>query len=59
VEIEGATLYCTHMPCSACAKMLINAGIRRVVFRHGYPDELSNALMNEASVELACLNPGK
>lgn len=55
VEIEGATLYCTHMPCSACAKMLINAGIRRVVFRHGYPDELASALMREADVQIDCL----
>ena len=30
VSIDGATLYCTHQPCSVCAKMIINAGIRRV-----------------------------
>ncbi|MDF2502011.1 MAG: deoxycytidylate deaminase [Anaerosporomusa subterranea] len=55
VEIEGATLYCTHMPCSACSKMLINAGIRRVVYRHGYPDELARSLTGEAGVEMVCL----
>lgn len=36
VSIDGATLYCTHQPCSVCAKMIINAGIRRVVYQEGY-----------------------
>ena len=31
-SIEGATLYCTHQPCVICAKMIINAGIVRVVY---------------------------
>jgi len=48
--IDGATLYCTHQPCSQCAKMIINAGILRVVYRHGYPDEFSMALFEEAGV---------
>jgi dCMP deaminase len=39
VSIEGATLYCTLQPCIICTKMLINAGIRRVVFREDYPDD--------------------
>ena len=33
VSIEGATLYCTHQPCSICAKMIINSGISTVVVR--------------------------
>jgi len=32
VNIDGATLYCTTMPCIICTKMLINAGIRRIVY---------------------------
>ena len=52
VSIDGATLYCTHQPCSVCAKMIINAGIRRVMYREGYPDEFSLALFNEAGVTL-------
>ncbi len=47
----GATLYCTHEPCSFCAKALINAGIVRLVFREPYPDELSRKLRNEAGLE--------
>ncbi len=51
-SVEGATLYCTHQPCTICAKMIINAGITRVVFKNGYPDEFSLKLFDEAGVEL-------
>ncbi len=50
VSVEGATLYCTHQPCSICAKMIINSGITRVVFEEGYPDEFSIKMFNEAGV---------
>lgn len=52
VKIEGATLYCTHQPCVICAKMIINAGIVRVVYKHGYPDDFSVQLFREANVLL-------
>ncbi len=48
ISISGATLYCTHQPCVICAKMIINAGISRVVYKHGYPDEFSRKLFAEA-----------
>ena len=51
VAIEGSTLYCTHQPCSACTKMIINAGISRVVYEYGYPDGLASALMIEAGIQ--------
>ena len=50
VEVNGATLYCTHQPCVICAKIIINAGIKRVVYKHGYPDEFSLALFSAANV---------
>lgn len=52
VSIEGATLYCTHQPCVICAKMIINAGIVRVVYGEGYPDAFSVRLLQEAEVTL-------
>lgn len=52
VKIEGATLYCTHQPCVICAKMIINAGIVRVVYKEGYPDEFSMQLFREANVRV-------
>lgn len=50
VAIKGASLYCTHFPCVVCAKMLINAGIRRVCLAEHYPDDLAKKLLNEAGV---------
>ena len=50
VCLEGATLYCTHQPCGQCAKILINAGVTRVVYEQGYPDEFALALFDEAGV---------
>ncbi len=52
VNISGATLYCTHQPCVICAKMIINAGITRVVYKEGYPDEFSMQLFQEAGTEV-------
>lgn len=50
VNVKGATLYCTSMPCSLCAKMLINAGISEIVALAGYPDDLGRQLLDEAGV---------
>jgi dCMP deaminase len=52
VSIKGATLYCTNQPCSICAKMIINAGIVRIVYQDGYADPLSIEMLAEAGVEL-------
>jgi len=52
VSIDGGTLYCTHQPCSICAKIIINSGIRRIVYEQGYPDAFSLELINEAGVQL-------
>ena len=52
VEIEGSTIYCTHQPCVICAKMIVNAGISRVVYGEGYPDEFALEMFKLAGVEL-------
>ncbi len=52
VSINGADLYCTHLPCSICMKMIINAGITRVSYIEGYPDELSFQMINESGIVL-------
>ncbi len=52
VSVEGATLYCTHQPCIICCKMIINSGIKRVVYKDGYPNEFSLKLFNEAKVSV-------
>ena len=50
ISLEGSTIYSTTEPCSLCAKMLINAGLRRVVYKDSYPDELSRGLLAGAKV---------
>jgi dCMP deaminase len=48
VSISGSTLYCTHQPCVVCSKILINAGIKRIVYANPYPDKLAAEMMHEA-----------
>ncbi|RME19317.1 MAG: cytidine deaminase [Deltaproteobacteria bacterium] len=52
VSIRGATMYCTFSPCSICMKMIINAGITRVVFCGHYPDDLAGRMASDAGLEL-------
>ena len=52
VNIDGATLYCTHQPCGICAKIIINAGIKRIVYKEGYPDEFSMQLFSDAGTKI-------
>lgn len=56
ISIDGADIYCTDLPCVICAKMLINAGIRRIIYGSGYPDDLSRDMLGEARVELVCFD---
>jgi dCMP deaminase len=48
--INGATLYCTTMPCIICTKMIINAGITTVIYGEGYADELAREMIAEAAI---------
>jgi dCMP deaminase len=52
VPIVGSTLYCTNRPCTICSKMIINAGIRKVVYEEGYDDPLADQLLREARIEI-------
>jgi dCMP deaminase len=52
VTIKDSALYCTHFPCVLCTKMLINAGIRRLVVQEAYPDDLSGEMLKEAGIEV-------
>ncbi|MCG8551298.1 MAG: cytidine/deoxycytidylate deaminase family protein [Desulfobacterales bacterium] len=52
IPVAGASLYCTTQPCSICAKMIINAGIKKVYFKAGYDDPLSLEMFAQAHVEL-------
>ncbi|MGN0702218.1 MAG: deoxycytidylate deaminase [Lentihominibacter sp.] len=54
-SIEGGTIYVTNQPCVICAKMIINAGIRRIVVKEGYPDELAVEILREAGLSIVML----
>jgi dCMP deaminase len=51
IPCEGASIYVTCQPCNTCAKMLINAGVKRVVYEGDYPDEFSLQLFKESGME--------
>ena len=60
VSVDGGTLYCTHQPCVVCTEILINAGIRRIVYANPYPDELAENMMKEATeLEIVIWTPGE
>ena len=50
VNIGGATLFSTHSPCLICTKMIINAGVQRIIYLEGYPDTLSLGMLQEAGI---------
>jgi dCMP deaminase len=52
VSLEGATAYCTHQPCVNCSKLLISAGVVRIVYATAYPDPVASALLGEAGIEI-------
>lgn len=52
IGIKNSILYCTHQPCVTCSKMIINAGITKIIFKGDYPDSLAIKMLNQAKVKL-------
>jgi dCMP deaminase len=50
--ISGATVYCTHKPCSICTKMLINAEVERIVYLEDYNDPLADELISQTDIRI-------
>jgi dCMP deaminase len=50
VSVAGATAYCTHQPCVNCTKLLISAGVKKIIFEVAYPDPIATDLLREAGV---------
>ena len=48
--IAGGTIYLTDHPCLTCVKLLVNAGITRIVYEDSYPDDLAAAMLREAGI---------
>lgn len=52
ISVDGATLYCTHQPCVICAKLIVNSGIVRVVYKESYPDNLAIDILKSVGISL-------
>jgi dCMP deaminase len=50
--IAGSTIYITFTPCIVCAKMLINAEIKKIIYEGNYPDKLALDMLKEADIEM-------
>lgn len=55
-KIQGGTLYVNTYPCSVCARMIINAEIKRIVYDSDYNDPLSKEMLEEAGIEVVRVN---
>ena len=55
VSVKGSTMYVTDMPCNICAKMIINSGISKVIYKSDYPDKESLSLLKEGGVRIVSL----
>jgi dCMP deaminase len=58
VSIKDADLFCTNLPCSICAKMIINAGIKNIYYHDGYTDSMSLEMLREAGIQTVKINSG-
>lgn len=52
VSLEGATMYVTHQPCVICTRMILNSGIKKVIYKNGYPDAFALELFEKSDVKL-------
>lgn len=59
IDMHDAILYSTNQPCVSCAKMIIQAGIKKVLFEGAYPDVLAVQLFKQAKVKLVKYGGGK
>lgn len=51
-SILGSTMYVSSQPCSLCAKMIINSGIKKIMFKGDYPDKLAMDMLKESGVRV-------
>ncbi|UDQ98643.1 cytidine/deoxycytidylate deaminase family protein [Lentisphaerota bacterium WC36G] len=57
IAVKGATLYTTYSPCLLCAKMIINSGIKEVVYHERYSiDDISMSLLKQANIVVRALH---
>ena len=55
ISVKDSMIYCTTQPCIICAKMIVNAGIKRVIVLSNYPDKFAEQILKEARVKIVSL----
>jgi dCMP deaminase len=50
-ELQGSTAYVTHEPCETCTKLLLQAGIVRIVFKHPYKNSTNHHFIKDVAWE--------
>jgi len=57
INIRETILFCTNQPCLICSKMLINAGIKEIIYLEGYPDTLAEEMLEQADIIVRKFTP--
>ncbi|MDR0675600.1 MAG: cytidine/deoxycytidylate deaminase family protein [Elusimicrobiota bacterium] len=57
INTDHSILYCTNYPCSLCAKMLVQAGVKKVIYCEDYPDELAKSIFIENNIDIKKFTP--
>ncbi len=50
ISLKGATIFCTTQPCIICTKMIINCGIKEIIYTQAYNDPLGEKMLGEAGI---------
>jgi len=50
ISLKGSTVFCTHYPCSICAKLIVNSGIIEIAYSEPYPDEQTEKILKNLTV---------
>ena len=53
VLLDGSTVYVTSSPCHICAKLLVSAGVKNIIYDNEYKDELTEMFLKEADVSIS------
>lgn len=59
LSIKDSIIYSTTHPCILCTKLIINAGIKKIIIEDSYPDEMSEEMLRQAKVEILVLKRPK
>lgn len=57
IRLEGTEIYCTHFPCPACAKLIVNAGIQSVFYITPFRDMEGKKLFDAVNINATQLLP--